>query len=141
MGTAQTRLIFVYNANSGLAEAIRHAFHKQLFPASYPCSLCALTFGLVSMRGEWKRHWQALDVKVVFHHRDDFTAAYPMLGTGGEREVALPCVLLGEGGDEPRVLIAKAELDAMTGLGDLIGALRQRLPACITRGQAGIQAV
>ncbi|MEE4288412.1 MAG: hypothetical protein V2J14_03500, partial [Erythrobacter sp.] len=70
MGTAQTRLIFVYNANSGLAEAIRHTFHKQLFPASYPCSLCALTHGLVSMRGEWKRYWQALDAEVVFHHRD-----------------------------------------------------------------------
>jgi hypothetical protein len=79
------------------------------------------------MRGEWKRYWQALDAEVVFHHRDDFTAAYPMLGTGGAREVALPCVLLSEAAEEPRVLIGKAELDAMAGLGDLIARLDREL--------------
>lgn len=105
--------MLVYNADTGLIQALMHAVHKQVRPETYPCSLCALTYGAVSMRGDWKRYWRALEPQVDFYHRDDFTEDFPALGTGGLREVALPSILLSEGGEEPRVLIAKQELDAM----------------------------
>ena len=120
--TAQprTRLICVYNADTGVIEALKHAVQKQFFPESYPCSLCALTYGAVSMRGVWKRFWRRLDAEVQFYHRDDFTADFPELGTGGAREVTLPSILISEAGEEPRVLVSKEELDAMADVNDLM---------------------
>jgi len=123
----RTHLILVYNADTGLIEALMHAVHKQFFPSTYPCSLCALTYGAVSMRGDWKRFWQSLDAEVSFFHRDDFTAAFPTLGTSGVREVALPSILISEGGLEPRVLISNEELDGMADVDDLMEIVSARL--------------
>jgi hypothetical protein len=115
-----TRLILVYNADTGLIQALMHAVHKAVRPETYPCSLCALTYGAVSMRGDWKRFWQALEPQVDFYHRDDFTRDFPTLGTGGLREVALPVVLISEAGEEPRVMISNEELDTMADVGELM---------------------
>ena len=48
------RLLVVYNADSGILNALGHAVHKLVKPETYPCSLCAITYGAVSMRKEWK---------------------------------------------------------------------------------------
>ncbi|MEM7701249.1 MAG: hypothetical protein AAF251_04870 [Pseudomonadota bacterium] len=127
MSENQTRLICVYNADTGLIEALMHAVHKAVRPETYPCSLCALTYGAVSMRGDWKRYWQALDAQVDFYHRDDFTRDFPTLGTGGAREVALPVVLISEAGEEPRVLISNEELDAMADVDALMARVNAAL--------------
>ncbi|MEM1194560.1 MAG: hypothetical protein AAGH57_00525 [Pseudomonadota bacterium] len=120
MSQNQTRLILVYNADTGLIQALMHAVHKQVRPETYPCSLCALTYGAVSMRGDWKRFWRSLDAQVDFYHRDDFTRDFPTLGTGGLREVALPSILISDAGEEPRVLIGDQELDAMADVNELM---------------------
>jgi len=133
MEQPQPRLIFVYNASSSVIEALIHAVHKQVRPETYPCSLCALTYGAVSMRGDWKAFWRTLPAEVVFHHSDDFAQSYPALGIGGEREVALPCVLLGEAGEEPRVIISDKELDAMADIDALMARVQAELGV---RGEA-----
>ncbi|MEL7198392.1 MAG: hypothetical protein AAGL10_08765 [Pseudomonadota bacterium] len=120
MSQKSPHLLCVYNADTGLIEALKHAVQKQFFPESYPCSLCALTYGAVSMRGDWKAFWQELDAQVDFYHRDDFTEEFPTLGTGGLREVALPSILISEAGEEPRVLISNEELDAMADVDELM---------------------
>ncbi|MEM6908578.1 MAG: hypothetical protein AAF494_07845 [Pseudomonadota bacterium] len=127
--SAATRLILVYNADSGLLTALMHAVHKQVSPSTYPCSLCALTYGLVSMRGAWKRFLNSFDLDLVFHHRDDFTQAFPALGTAGPREVALPAILLADPGDEPRVIIPAEALDQMHDLAELMEHLEAQLLA------------
>ncbi|MEM9310083.1 MAG: hypothetical protein AAGA34_01440 [Pseudomonadota bacterium] len=137
MTQEQTRLILVYNADTGLIQALMHAVHKQVWPDTYPCSLCALTYGAVSMRGDWKAFWQALDAKVDFYHRDDFTQDFPALGTGGVREVALPSILISEAGEEPRVLIANCELDVMANVDQLM----HRVSAKLTPGSVASEAV
>ncbi|MGB3471305.1 MAG: hypothetical protein WBA51_10830 [Erythrobacter sp.] len=123
----QARLVLVYNADTGLIQALMHAVHKQVRPETYPCSLCALTYGAVSMRGDWKQFWQGLEPQVDFYHRDDFTRDFPELGTGGLREVALPSILISEAGEEPRVLIAKSELDAMADVHTLMARVSTAL--------------
>jgi len=120
LASDRARLIFVYNADTGLIQALIHAVHKQLRPETYPCSLCALTYAAVSMRKDWKLFWQALDHQVDFYHRDDFTTDFPELGTGGLREVALPSIVLSEAGEEPRVLISNEELDQMAHVDELM---------------------
>jgi len=47
-------LIFDYNAPDGLGAALIDAVHKIVAPESYPCSLCAVTYGAVSMKRRWK---------------------------------------------------------------------------------------
>ena len=123
----KTRLIAVYNADTGLIEALMHAVHKAVRPETYPCSLCALTYGAVSMRGDWKTFWQALQADVSFYHRDDFTRDFPALGTGGAREVALPSILISEADEEPRVMIGHEELDAMADVDELMERVRAKL--------------
>ncbi|MEM9501992.1 MAG: hypothetical protein AAF941_09115 [Pseudomonadota bacterium] len=109
-----TRLLIVYNADSGLIQALMHAVHKQVRPETYPCSLCALTYGAVSMRGEWRRFLKSLQMEVVFHHRDDFAASYP--GHGFE----LPAIMVREGGAPPDVLVGREQLGQTADVAELI---------------------
>lgn len=121
MVNPQPRLIIVYNADGGVLNAMKDALHKVAAPATYPCSLCALTYGWVSMHGRWRRFLSSLPHTKVFHHRDDFAQAYPDLSP------ALPVVMLAEGNTPPRVLISADELDAMPDLASLIALVEERL--------------
>jgi hypothetical protein len=121
MNPPDTRLIIVYNADSGLLNALKDAVWKVAQPSTYPCSLCALTYGWVSMHGRWRRFLAGLPHRKVFHHRDDFALAFPNV------EVALPAILLAEGAAAPQVLVSAAELDALPDLGALMVLVNARL--------------
>ncbi len=122
MPPSDSRLILVYNADSGWLHAIKDALHKIVSPTTYPCSLCALTYGPVSMRRAWRRFLAGLPLEITFHHRDDFAAAFPGLA------VPLPAILLAQPGNAvPAVLIGAAELDALPDLSALIGLTAARL--------------
>lgn len=123
----QKRLICVYNADTGLIQALMHAVHKAVRPETYPCSLCALTYGAVSMRGDWKAFWQSLEPQVDFYHRDDFTADFPKFGTGGAQEVALPVIMIEKADCEPRVFISNEELDTMADVNELMAKVESAL--------------
>jgi hypothetical protein len=71
------RLLFVYNADGGRLAGLKDTFHKILSPATYPCSLCAITYGATSMRPEWREFIKKLPVPVGFLHRDEFIRDYP----------------------------------------------------------------
>jgi hypothetical protein len=62
----------VYNADSGFLNLIKDAVHKTILPSTYQCNLCALTYGTISMKAEWKRFIATLDVPATFLHRDEF---------------------------------------------------------------------
>ena len=65
-----THLVFVYNAESGLLNTLRDGLHKALRPETYPCSLCALTYGAVSMKRPWAAFVATLPLPVLFRYRD-----------------------------------------------------------------------
>ncbi|MDQ2769542.1 MAG: hypothetical protein M3Y54_03465 [Bacteroidota bacterium] len=71
------RLLFVYNADGGRLAGLKDMFHKILSPSTYPCSLCAITYGATAMRPEWGAFIRALPVPVSFPHRDEFRRDYP----------------------------------------------------------------
>ena len=71
------RLLFVYNADGGRLAGLKDMFHKILSPSTYPCSLCAVTYGATAMRPEWREFIQKLPVPVEFPHRDEFRRDYP----------------------------------------------------------------
>lgn len=123
MTSPAARLILVYNADGGLLNAVKDMLHKIISPASYPCSLCALTHGPVAMRGRWRQFLAALPQDKAFHHRDDFAIAFPGLA------VPLPAILLAAGDGVPQVLVSAAELDALEDLDALIAVVASRLGA------------
>ncbi len=119
MGPEKQQIMIVYNADGGILSAVKDAVHKVVAPESYPCSLCAITYGPVSMRGDWRRFLYTLDAEVTFHHRDDFARDYPGV------EVELPAILSSENGAAPRVLVSNQELDQIEDVASLIVLMRQ----------------
>lgn len=89
-GTAPA-LVFVYNADSGVFNTLADAAHKIFSPRTYACNLCALTYGAVSMRGEWKEFLEGLGRPLEFLHADELAARY------GLRGVPLPAVFTKDG--------------------------------------------
>ncbi len=71
------RLLMIYNADSGLANAALDSLHKLFSPGTYACRLCDLTHGLARMKAEWRTTIEALPLPVAFLHRDEFHAARP----------------------------------------------------------------
>ena len=116
------RLVFVYNADAGLFNALTDAAHKLLSPATYRCNLCALTHHHLGMRRGWKEFTSALGTPVEFLHADE-------LKERGVVGVELPAVFREEGG-QLELLINADEINACRTLEDL-----QRLVTTRTRAQ------
>ncbi|MFZ9396286.1 MAG: hypothetical protein ACO25F_09540 [Erythrobacter sp.] len=114
-------LLIVYNADGGLFSMVADALHKVLSPATYPCSLCALTYGAVAMHREWRRFLEGLPYAAAFHHRDDFARDFP------DCRVGLPAILFREPGKSPEALVGREELAAIAELQELIELTAARL--------------
>lgn len=124
--TASPTLILVYNADGGIFAAVSDAVHKLISPATYPCSLCAVSYGAVGMRSEWRAFLESLPYATTFHHRDDFRRAYPSLN------IALPAILLASEGQPPEVLVDAETLDRQPDVGALIATVADRLARATT---------
>lgn len=114
-------LLIVYNADEGVLAAIGDALHKAVSPATYPCSLCAVTYGALRMRPEWRAYLKALPYDIRFHHRPDFRRSYPELA-----DLPLPAILLDEGGG-PWVVLDAAALAVIGDVGEMIAMLDEAL--------------
>ena len=121
MTQTNTRLMIVYNADSGILNALAHAVHKAIRPSTYPCSLCALTYGAVSMRRQWRHFLSGLRMDKVFHHRDDFSRTFP------GHSFALPAILISENGNPLRILVSNETLDRIHDVEQLIAVVEERL--------------
>ena len=110
-------LLIVYNAGEGLFAALGDAVHKAVSLATYPCSLCAVSYGAVRMRPEWRAHLRALPYATRFYHRPDFCRAYPTMAA-----LPLPAILL-EDEAGPRVVLDAVTLNTLPDVEALIRAL------------------
>lgn len=95
-------LVFVYNADSGLANALLDTGRRVLSPQSYPCSLCKVTYGPFGMKTEWKQFIQSLPCTVEFLHKDELPQAYSAVC------LEFPCVLLNDT-QSTRVVLSAAD--------------------------------
>ena len=116
-----TRLLIVYNADGGLMSAIKDWFHKYLSPSTYPCSLCGITYGPLTMWPKWRHFLDSLRMEVIFHHRDDFADAFPDHG------ITLPAILVRENGYDPEVLVPAERLDTTANVDELIEIVEEAL--------------
>lgn len=114
------RLIFIYNADGGIVQGLLDTVHKTLSPATYACSLCAITYGALRMDPKWRRWLQALPMPAVFLHKDDVARAVPGLTE------ALPVVLTERAGRR-EVLLSSERLNELIDIHALIAALEHAL--------------
>lgn len=115
------RLLIVYNADGGLWNAFLDTLQKIVSPSTYSCSLCAITYGLLSMHNDWRRFLDSLPLTIEYFHRDEFTEAFP--GTN----IAFPALLIAHGSAEPRMLIPAQELDDLADIAGLMERVEERL--------------
>ena len=114
--SAPDRLIFVYNADGGLAQGFLDSVHKIVSPDTYACSLCAITYGALRMDPKWRAWLKALPIPTVFLHKDEIARALPGF------DHALP-VVLAERAGRSEVLLSAEELNALPGVDALIAKL------------------
>lgn len=105
-------LIFVYNADSGLFNALVDAAHKIFSPQTYRCHLCALTHAALGERRAWREFVSALGRPVEFLHADELRELY------GETGARLPA-LFRLAGEHLELLISATEIDSCRTLDDL----------------------
>jgi hypothetical protein len=111
--TEGATLVFVYNADSGVFNAMTDAAHKIFSPRTYACNLCALTYGAVQMRGEWREFLDGLGLPLEFLHADELAARY------GLNDVPLPAVFTKGGGGGLSVLLSADSINACRTLDEL----------------------
>lgn len=73
---ATKQLIFVYSASSDYVSTIKDALYKLFNPSTYQCSLCALTYGLVSEKSKWKKFRKQSGIAMRFLHIDEYEKQY-----------------------------------------------------------------
>ncbi len=117
------KLLFVYNADSGLGNGLLDAAHKVLSPHTYSCRLCELTYGTFLEKPEWKRFRKKCDVPMEFLHKDEFRKAY---ASKFMPALTFPIVL--EITDqEMNIFLGTRELNALEDTEDLVREIEVRL--------------
>lgn len=113
------QLLFVYQAKSDLFNTVTDFAHKIISPSTYPCKLCALTYGNFSIKQDWKTFIKNLPLTSVFLHRDEFSKKYLQSNE-------LPAVFLQED-QHINQLISKEEIEACESLPDLKNLVIKKL--------------
>ena len=70
------KIIFVYNANSGMVNTLLDIGHKIISPQTYECNLCQITYGIVTEKEEWKKFRESSTDELEFLHKDEFEQKY-----------------------------------------------------------------
>lgn len=86
------KIVFVYNADSGVFNLAADIAHKIFSPQTYACNLCALTHSNFGMRKEWKTYLETLRNPLEFLHADEFKNKYNLENT------KLPAIFVEENG-------------------------------------------
>lgn len=116
-----SRLLLIYNADAGIVAGLGDLIHKLVSPATYPCSLCGTTYGVLGMDRRWRDWLAAQPLPVAFYHRPDFRAEFPALATE-------PLPLIGRDDDgSVTILLDAAALAGLPTVDSLIATLTARL--------------
>lgn len=110
------KLIFVYNADSGLFSSIFDLGHKIINPDTYQCNLCSLTYGNFTENKKWKEFRKKAAIEMEFLHRDEFEKNYKL-------KIEYPAILILD--DMLEVGISNEEINKYKSLDDLITGIEK----------------
>ncbi len=114
------KLIFVYNADSGLFNTVTDIAHKLFSPSTYDCQLCAITHSAFSMRDEWKTFLNSIQYEMEFLHRDEWKTQH------SDQAEDLPAVYYGN--ETVELLIGSEEINQCDSIEELKQLIKDRLP-------------
>lgn len=116
------KLIFIYNADSGLSNLIIDGAHKILSPSTYECKLCEITFGAFTENSVWKKFRTESDLEMEFLHKDEFQKQY---ASKFGHKFTYP-IILGETQNGLEVLMSTEEMNGMGDAEELIELIKER---------------
>lgn len=114
------KLIFVYNADSGLINGIKDWAHKIVSPETYTCSLCAITYNNLGMQRPWREFIQELEFDVEFLHRDELKELHAI------SDISLPAVFVQQDA-KLNLWINSDTMNALTSLDELQSLITKKL--------------
>jgi len=115
------KLIFVYNADSGLFSTVTDFAHKIVSPETYSCNLCKITYGNMTMKSSWKDYLGSLNYEQEFLHRNEFQIRYPEF-----KEYDLPAIFA-RMQDEIKLLVSAEEINSVHDIEGLKDKLNKKL--------------
>lgn len=117
------KLIFIYNADSGVGNGLMDIAHKILRPNTYECSLCKLTHGVFNEHRLWKSFRKESTVEMEFLHKDEFERQY---ASKFGYKFTFPVILMAEN-DDFQLLVSTEELNGLKNLDALISLVKAHL--------------
>ena len=108
----EKKLVFVYNADSGVISIVKDFWKKLLRPGSYQCHLCGVTYGAFSMKKDWKNFINNLNIDTEFLHRDEFEKKYHV------KDALYPSAYLFQN-EELILLISQDEMNSVKDLDEM----------------------
>ncbi|MBD3404790.1 MAG: hypothetical protein GF411_01485 [Candidatus Lokiarchaeota archaeon] len=115
-----SKIIFVYNADSGLLNATKDFFHRLISPDTYQCNLCAVTYSNTGMRNEWQNFIDSLDIPVEVLHKDEFNNRHSF------DDPSFPSAFLLMNGDLS-YFISVEEMNSVSSVDELIEMVRIKI--------------
>lgn len=113
-------IVLAYNAYGGIFPGLVDVIHKEIFPDSYPCNLCYLSFGTFSIKKEWKDFLDSLPYQKIELHKDQFRRQ------NNPQDFALPAILL-KSKNQTEILVSAEEINRFDELDELMMAVRSKL--------------
>ncbi|MFD2514752.1 hypothetical protein ACFSRY_12830 [Pontibacter locisalis] len=113
------KLLFVYNADTGFFNKLTDFAHKIVSPDTYACSLCALTYGNLTVKQEWAKYIKQLPLEVEFIYKNEweFTLSHSKF----------PLIALQTNDDTLELLLGADELNKLQTLDQLKEKLDKEL--------------
>lgn len=120
--TPLQKLIFIYNADSGIRNMIMDSAHKIFSPDTYECSLCDITYGAFTENSIWKKFRKETDLQMEFLHKDEFAKTY---ASKFGHKFTFPIVLV-ETNNGLEVFVNTKELNGIEKAESLIRVIKER---------------
>ena len=124
------KLVFVYNADSGIFNSLTDIAHKLFSPSTYQCNLCNLTHGYFKAHEEWTTFLKDLDAEIEFLHRDEYVKQYA--SQDKNEDLNLPAIFVNDN-DDLKLWIDKSVINKMSSTDDLMEMIR----AAVLRKESG----
>ena len=115
----ESRLIFIYNAKSGLVNEFLDFAHKIVSPSTYNCNLCAISYGNFTMKRKWSDYISSLPVRSTFTYKDKVSEY-------GYNNIELPSIIF-RNGSRSKVILSSEEINKLKKIDQLINILSDRL--------------
>ncbi|WP_289063368.1 GTPase [uncultured Zobellia sp.] len=119
------KLVFIYNADSGLKNSLLDSAHKILSPSTYDCNLCDITFGVFTENKVWKGFRESTSMEMEFLHRDEYKKQY---ASKFGNKFTFP-IILARTNNDLEVFVGTEEMNMIENAESLVDLITKRMEA------------